>query len=205
MKFNLLLKRVTMRRSARIAALYGTEWSNRPSLRVQRIQPMKKRVYTWSEQHALPESTHQFNIPTRGICTITDDQLRYDRTKIQRFMNQAELEHKPLDRARAMIPLFEYIYSNPCILFWMPSLMETTVRAISRLTSEISKYESQLQVYFDTAYQMSNALSSSQREIGDEILKIGMKQKVEEQEVWHHIKQTMRELRAILPIADYTR
>jgi hypothetical protein len=61
------------------------------------------------------------------------------------------------------------------------------------------RHEIQLQEYFDAADRMSAALSYLQREIGNEILKEGMKQKIEERKVWYDLKSVLWELSEILP------
>jgi hypothetical protein len=46
---------------------------------------------------------------------------------------------------------------------------------------------------------MSAALPYSQREIGHEILREGMKQKTEEWDIWYDLKSVLMELSEILP------
>jgi hypothetical protein len=123
---------------------------------------------------------------------------------IQTLLNQVTSKNTSLDRAREMIPLYQYIYAHPCILFLNPRLMDAVVRKITEFTIEISHHENQLQKYFDAADQMSAHLSSSQREIGAEILKEGMKLKIEERNVWHDLKSMLMELSEILPITKFS-
>ena len=210
-----------MRRSARIAALYGTEWSNRPSLRALRKQSTEELLRIWSnryqahdplaEQHRIhdllktnqkvlyeQQKVHHVTIPTRGTCTITYDQVCYDRDKIQVLLNLVNSKSEPIDRAHAAIPLFQYLHANPCILFLNPRLMETVIQRIAHLTSEIAQHEKKLQPYFNAADQMSATLYYLHAEIGGEILNMGMKKKIEERDVWRHLKSVMAELHEIL-------
>jgi hypothetical protein len=185
-----------MRRSSRIASIYGTEWSNLPSMKSQRMQSMQ----SMQAQNPLSVKIHHVRIPTRGTCMITDEQLRYDCKMIQTLLNQVASKDTPLDRAREITPLFQYIYINPCILFLNPRLMDTVTRKIEEFTTEITNKETRLQEYFDAADQMFAALSHSQKEIGNEILKEGLKQKTEERNVWHDLKSVSMKLSEIVPL-----
>lgn len=188
-----------MRRSSRIASLHGTEWSNLPSMK-----SLRRQVATHDRTEQNPVSIHHVRIPTRGTCTITDEQLRYDTKKIQELLNQVTSKETYGDRAREIIPLFEYIYTHPCILFLNPRLLDIVIRKVEELTTQITRHETNLQEYFDAADRMSAALSYPQREIGNEILKEGMKQKVEEWKVWYDLKSVLMRLRDILPITKYS-
>jgi len=183
-----------MRRSSRIASLHGTEWSNLPSMKSQR-QRADQTVHN-------PLSVHHVRIPTRGTQEITDDQLLYDTKKIQVLLSQVTSKDTPIDRAREIIPLFEYIYVHPCILFLNPRLLNIVTHKVEELVTQITRYENQLQEYFDAADQMSAALSYPQREIGNEILREGMKQKTEERNMWYDLKSVLWELSEILPLAE---
>jgi hypothetical protein len=194
-----------MRRSSRIASIYGTEWSNLPSMKSQRKQATTAILDDRTKQNPLSAvKLHHVRIPTRGTCTITDDRVRYDCKMIQLLLNHAASKHADLDRAREIIPLFQYIYINPCILFLNPRLMDVVIRKVKEFTTEITNKETKLQKYFDAVDQMSAALSYSQKEIGNEILKEGMKQKTEEQNVWHDLKSVSMKLSEILPLAELT-
>jgi len=181
-----------MRRSSRIASLHGTEWSNLPSMKSQR-QRADQTVQN-------PLSVHHVRIPTRGTQEITDEQLRYDTKKIQALLNQVTSKDTPIDRAREIIPLFEYIYTHPCILFLNPRLLDIVTHKVEELTIQITRHETNLQPYFDAADRMSAALPYSQREIGHEILREGMKQKTEECDIWYDLKSVLMELSEILPL-----
>ena len=183
-----------MRRSSRIASLHGTEWSNLPSMKSQR-QQADRTVQT-------PLSVHHVRIPTRGTQEITDEQMRHDTLKIQALLSQVTSKDTPIDRAREIIPLFEYIYTHPCILFLNPRLLNIVTHKVEELTTQITRHETNLQEYFDAADQMSAALSYPQREIGNEILKEGMKQKIKERKVWYDLKSVLWELSEILPLAE---
>jgi len=180
-----------MRRSSRIAFLHGTEWSNLPSMKSQR-----QRADRTVQNHL---SVHHVRIPTRGTQEITDDQLLYDTKKIQALLSQVTSKDTPIDRAREIIPLFEYIYTHPCILFLNPRLLNIVIHKVEELTTQITNKETQLQPYFDAADRMSAALPYSQREIGHEILREGMKQKTEECDIWYDLKRVLMELSEILP------
>jgi hypothetical protein len=179
-----------MRRSSRIASLHGTEWSNLPSMKSQRKQ---------ADRAQNPLSIHHVRVPTRGTQEITDDQLLYDTKKIQALLNQVTSKDTPIDRAREIIPLFEYIYTHPCILYLNPRLLNIVTHKVEELVTQITRYENQLQPYFDAADRMSAALPYPQREIGHEILKEGMKQKTEECDIWYDLKSVLMELSEILP------
>ena len=189
-----------MRRSSRIASLHGTEWSNLPSMKSQRKKVTTAIINDRTEQN--PVSVHHVHVPTRGTCTITDEQLRYDTRQIQTLLNQVTSKETYGDRAREIIPLFEYIYTHPCILFLNPRLLDTVIRKVEELTTQITRHETNLQEYFDAADRMSAALSYPQREIGNEILKEGMKQKVEEWKAWYDLKSVLIELSEIFPTTN---
>jgi len=178
-----------MRRSSRIASLHGTEWSNLPSMKSQR-----KQVRT-----PLSVKIHDVHVPNRGIWKITDEQALYDIAEIKSLLSQATSKDTPVDRARALIPLFEYIDNYPCILFLNPRLLDIVTHKVEELVTQITRYENQLQPYFDAADRMSAALPYSQREIGHEILREGMKQKTEECDIWYDLKRVLMELSEILP------
>jgi hypothetical protein len=180
-----------MRRSSRIASLHGTEWSNLPSMKSQRQRADRT-------EHN-PLSVHHVRIPTRGTQEITDEQVLYDTKKIQTLLSQVTSKDTPIDRAREIIPLFEYIYTHPCILFLNPRLLNIVTHKVEELTTQITNKETQLQPYFDAADRMSAALPYSQREIGHEILREGMKQKTEECDIWYDLKRVLMELSEILP------
>jgi hypothetical protein len=146
-----------------------------------------------------PLSVHHVRIPTRGTQEITDEQVRHDTLKIQALLCQVTSKDTPIDRAHEIIPLFEYIYTHPCILFLNPRLLNIVTHKVEELTTQITRHETNLQEYFDAADQMSAALSYSQREIGNEILKEGMKQKIKERRVWYDLKSVLWELSEILP------
>jgi hypothetical protein len=192
-------KKSTMRRSSRIASIYGTEWSNQPSIQSLRKQATKAILHDWVER-PVSFKIHHVSIPTRGVCTITDDQLRDNTKQIQTLLNQVSFKDTALDRAREIISLYQYLYTHPCILFLNPRLMDVVVRKITEFTTEIANKENQLQEYFDAANRMSAALSYSQREIGNSILELGMKQKVEERNVWYDLRTVLMDLSEILPI-----
>jgi hypothetical protein len=180
-----------MRRSSRIASLHGTEWSNLPSMKSQRQRA--------DQTEQTPLSVHHVRIPTRGTQEITDEQLRHDTLNIQVLLNHVTSKDTPIDRAREIIPLFEYIYTNPCILFLNPRLLNIVTHKVEELTTQITRYETNLQEYFDAADRMSSVLSYPHREIGNEILKEGMKQKIEERRVWYDLNSVLWELSEILP------
>ena len=182
-----------MRRSSRIASLHGTEWSNLPSMKSQRQR---------ADRAQTPLSVHHVRIPTRGTQEITDEQALYDTKKIQALLNQVTSKDTPIDRAREIIPLFEYIYTHPCILFLNPRLLNIVTHKVEELSTQITNKENQLQPYFDAADRMSAALPYSQREIGHEILREGMKQKTEECDIWYDLKRVLMELSKILPLAE---
>jgi hypothetical protein len=187
-----------MRRSSRIASLYGTEWSNLPSMKSQRQRADR------TEQNPVSVKIHYVRIPTRGTQEITDEQVLYDTKKIQALLSQVTSKDTPIDRAREIIPLFEYIYTHPCILFLNPRLLNIVTHKVEELVTQITRYENQLQPYFDAADRMSAALPYSQREIGHEILREGMKQKTEEWDIWYDLKSVLMELSEILPLAEPT-
>jgi hypothetical protein len=190
LKCNSSSKKPTMRRSSRIASLHGTEWSNLPSMKSQRQQ---------ADRTQNPLSVHHVRIPTRGTQEITDEQMRHDTLKIQALLSQVTSKDTPIDRAREIIPLFEYIYTHPCILFLNPRLLNIVTHKVEELVTQITNKETQLQPYFDAADRMSAALPYSQREIGHEILREGMKQKTEEWDIWYDLKSVLMELSEILP------
>jgi hypothetical protein len=180
-----------MRRSSRIASLHGTEWSNLPSMKSQRQRADRT-------QTPLSVKIHDVHVPNRGIWNITDEQALYDIAEIKSLLSQATSKDTPVDRARALIPLFEYIDNYPCVLFLNPRLLDIVTRKVEELTAQITQYTNQLQEYFDAADRMSAALSYSQREIGHEILREGMKQKTEEWDIWYDLKSVLMELSEIL-------
>ena len=180
----------------RIASLHGTEWSNLPSMKSQRKQAL---IHDRTKQNPISVKIHHVHVPTRGICKITDEQLRHDTRQIQTLLNQVTSKETYGDRAREIIPLFQYIYTHPCILFLNPRLLDIVIRKVEELTTQITRHETNLQEYFDAADRMSAALSYPQREIGNEILKEGMKQKVEEWKVWYDLKSVLIELSEIFP------
>jgi hypothetical protein len=181
-----------MRRSSRIASLHGTEWSNLPSMKSQRQRAD-------CAQTPLSVKIHDVHVPNRGIWNITDEQALYDIAEIKSLLSQATSKDMPVDRARALIPLFEYIDNYPCVLFLNPRLLDIVTRKVEELTAQITQYTNQLQEYFDAADRMSAALPYSQREIGHEILREGMKQKTEEWDIWYDLKSVLMELSEILP------
>ena len=189
-------KKSTMRRSSRIASLHGTEWSNLPSMKSQRRQATRDLT----KQNPISLKIHHVHIPTRGICKITDEQIRYDTRQIQTLLNQVFSKENPVDRGRDIALLFQYLYNNPCIMFLHPNLMNIVIQKVKDHMSEITNKENKLQEYFDAADRMSAALSYSQREIGNSILELGMKEKFEERDVWYDLKSVLMRLREILPI-----
>jgi hypothetical protein len=193
LKCNSSSKKPTMRRSSRIASLHGTEWSNLPSMKSQR-QRADRTV-----QNPLSVKIHDVHVPNRGIWQITDEQALYDIAEIKSLLSQVTSKDTPIDRAREIIPLFEYIYTHPCVLFLNPRLLDIVTRKVEELTAQITQYTNQLQEYFDAADRMSAALPYSQREIGHEILREGMKQKTEEWDIWYDLKSVLIELSEILP------
>jgi hypothetical protein len=181
-----------MRRSSRIASLHGTEWSNLPSMKSQ-------RKHVDCAQTPLSVKIHDVHVPNRGIWQITDEQALYDIAEIKSLLSQATSKDTPVGRARALIPLFEYIDNYPCVLFLNPRLLNIVTHKVEELTAQITQYTDQVQPYFDAADRMSAALSYSQREIGHEILREGMKQKTEEWDIWYDLKSVLMELSEILP------
>ena len=179
-----------MRRSSRIASLHGTEWSNLPSMKSQRQRADRT-------QTPLSVKIHDVHVPNRGIWNITDEQALYDIAEIKSLLSQ--VTSKDTYGARALIPLFEYIDNYPCVLFLNPRLLDIVTRKVEELTTQITNKQNQLQEYFDAADRMSAALPYSQREIGHEILREGMKQKTEEWDIWYDLKSVLMELSEILP------
>jgi hypothetical protein len=153
-------------------------------------------------QTPLSVKIHDVHVPTRGICNITDEQALYDIAEIKSLLSQATSKDMPVDRAHALIPLFEYIDNYPCILFLNPRLLDIVTHKVEELVTEITNKQNHLQEYFDAADRMSAALSYSQREIGHEILREGMKRKTEEWDALYDLKSVLMELSEILPLAE---
>jgi hypothetical protein len=161
-----------------------------------------QRKMAASAQNPLSVKIHDVHVPNRGIWQITDEQALYDIAEIKTLLRQATSKDTPVDRARELIPLFEYIDNYPCVLFLNPRLLDIVTRKVEELVTEITNKQNQLQEYFDAADQMSAALSYSQREIGHGILREGMKQKTEEWDIWYDLKSVLMELNEILPLAE---
>lgn len=197
-----------MRRSSRIASIHGTEWSNQPSIKSQRKvhrsveQDQQEASATLHDLTKQSDSVVKIHHVIPDYYKITDEQLIYDSKMIQTLMDQVTSNPKSsIGRARELIPFFHYLYTHPSILFRNSDMMDIIVLKIKEIMSEITNKESRLQEYFDVADQMSAALTL-QREIGNEILKEGMKSKIEERDVWCDLKTALMKLREILPTTN---
>jgi len=189
-----------MRRSSRIASTYGTEWSNLPSMKSQRQQAQHQQAQhqqapvSLSAKKEAPEASGL----TYGIYTMTEEKIYSGRAMIKQLLDKIESHNNYINRAQVALSLFQYMLDNTGILFAFPVLMSTTIHKINDIEKQIAQHEINLLRYFDTADCMLAPLNYSQQLIGQEILKEGMKARIEEKKLWEDLRATLTRLRAVL-------
>ena len=96
------------RRSARIAALYGTEWSNLPSMRTQRMaRQEEKRLNT----------IVTFSIPIRGVFSVTFRELEEDERNLLKIDEKFRPKARFQERCMILLQMYEYLVEHPGIVF----------------------------------------------------------------------------------------
>ena len=96
------------RRSVRIAALYGTEWSNLPSMRTQRLaRREEKRLNT----------IVTFSIPSREVFSVTFRELEEDERTLLKIDGKFRSNARFQERCMILLEIYEYLVEHPGIMF----------------------------------------------------------------------------------------
>ena len=165
-----------MRRSSRISSLYGTEWSNLPSVKAQRAQRAEKRA------------EHTIHVPTRGVFTVTNDELQRDINVARYYLSHYDGNASGIQRVRTMTPFFEYVAERPYFPLINPGMKCTILRKCQEFKPLIDAHMVRLAEYRAAAKLMEAALSGPLMEKGKEILSDGMKAHEEDEEIWNDLK-----------------
>ena len=187
-----------MRRSSRIASLYGVEWSNLPSMKEQRLTKHAKRA----EPAKIMESNtnHRIiNVPILGACMVTNDELNQDMCVARYYISQYDESASVIQRVRMMTPLFEYLAERPYFLLIHLGMKWTISHKCQEFKPLIDAHMTRLAEYRAAAKQMEAVLSYGPfMEKGKEILAAGMKAYEEDEEIWNDLKRATDILAMIL-------
>lgn len=159
-------KKATMRRSARIASLYGTEWSNLPSVR-------------------------QVKNAKRAIQPEKDPSQKRDCDFLIQLLRNYDENAPLLQRSKIILFMFEYLAVRPSILSYHAGIKETVMKKIQEFTHTIAHHEAELEEYRTAVAHMKMALYDPFQEKGMEILTAGMKSLEEQAAIWSRLKYTM--------------
>jgi len=192
------------RRSVRIASLYGSEWSNLPSMKAQRrarrskiadspkaIKPLTNPVWTGPVWTII--------IPTRGMYTYTYADQCQEADILRHFLSKYDTDASIIQRAHAITPFFEYLEKRPYFLLINPGMKATAMRKIHEFKSQIATHEARLAEYRMAAeYMRSYIHYRIWCDKGKEILENGMKIYEEEAAIWARLKVAIESLAVIL-------
>lgn len=170
-----------MRRSSRISSLYGTEWSNLPSVKAQRAKRAKHVKHVERAEHAI-------HVPTRGVYMVTDEELHRDRSVIQYYLSQYDDDASAIQRVRMITPFFEYLAERPYFLLVNLGMKWTILRKCQEFKPLIDAHMVRLAEYRAAAKLMEAVLHGPLMEKGKEILSAGMKAHEEDEEIWNDLK-----------------
>jgi hypothetical protein len=174
-----------MRRSSRISSLYGTEWSNLPSVKAQRAQHAK---------HV--EHAKHIHVPTRGVYMVTNEELYRDRSVIQYYLSQYDDNASAIQRVRMITPFFEYLAERPYFLLVNLGMKWTIWRKCQEFKPLIDAQMARLAEYRAAAKLMEAVLHGPLMEKGKEILSAGMK--AYDEEIWNDLKAATDTLAIVL-------
>ena len=184
-----------MRRSSRISSLYGTEWSNLPSVKAQRAQ----RAAECAERAAkYLETRRTIHVPTRGVYTVTNEELYRDRSVIQYYLSQYDDNASVIQRVRMITPFFEYVAERPYFLLVNLVMKCTIWRKCQEFKPLIDAQMARLVEYRAAAKLMEAVLHGPLMEKGKEILSAGMKAHEEDEEIWNDLKAAADTLAIVL-------
>lgn len=192
------------RRSVRIASLYGSSWSNLPSMKAQRharrstiadsskaIKPLTNPVWTGPVWTII--------IPTRGMYTYTYADQCQEADILRHFLSKYDTDASIIQRAQAITPFFEYLEKRPYFLLINPGMKATVIRKIHEFKSKIVEHEARLAEYRMAATQIEMVICCGPlMDKGKEILANGMKPYEEEAAIWSRLKVAIKSLAVIL-------
>ena len=187
-----------MRRSSRISSLYGTEWSNLPSVKAQRAQHVEhvERVEYVEYVERAKHVEHAIHVPTRGVYMVTDEELHRDRSVIQYYLSQYDDNASAIQRVRMITPFFEYLAERPYFLLVNLGMKWTILRKCQEFKPSIDAHMARLAEYRAAAKLMEAVLHGPLMEKGKEILSAGMK--AYEEEIWNDLKAATDTLAIVL-------
>jgi hypothetical protein len=179
-----------MRRSSRISSLYGTEWSNLPSVKAQaqQAQHVERAEHVERAKHVehVERVAHAIHVPTRGVYMVTDEELHRDRSVIQYYLSQYDDDASAIQRVRMITPFFEYLAERPYFLLVNLGMKWTILRKCQEFKPLIDAQMARLAEYRAAAKLMEAVLHGPLMEKGKEILSAGMK--AYEEEIWNDLK-----------------
>lgn len=187
------------RRSARIASLYGSSWSNLPSMKAQRHARRSTIADSSKSVKRLTNPVWTITIPTRGMYIYTYADMCQETDVLRHFLSKYDANSSLLQRVQAITPFFEYLEKRPYFLIINPEMKATMMRKIHEFKSKLVEHEARVAEYRMAATQIEMVICCGPlMNKGKEILSIGMKPYEEEAAIWSRLKIAVESLAVIL-------